>query len=208
VKNGALAPQVIKPAATVLLKQFFPGDADLEAAQAQLRIQFKAEFAELVNTHGVGREGADAWLDALLVLEMAADLHDNDEMYIYPVAASDQELAGAQLMAFLGFLDQDYRQHDYDVGRTKAQQFLTTSVAQQKGPLSALHYVPQPVRPINDKLAGIQITDAPLEKRKALRGRLKDRADIILKEATLPMILRDPLKMLYLNGKINDFLGL
>ncbi len=208
VKKGELASNAIKPVSTVLLKQFFPADADLQAARSQLQTQFSAEYAELVNTTGVGQEGADAWIEAILVLEMAADLHEKDEMYIYTITASGQELAGAQLMAFLGFFDQDYRQHDYDIGRTKAQQVLAGSTGQQKGPLPGLRYTPQPIRPIDANLAGRKITGAPLEKRKALRDRLKNRADIILKEASLPMILREPLELFYVNRKISEFLGL
>jgi predicted acylesterase/phospholipase RssA len=208
VKTGALRARLIGPVSAVLLKQFFPVDADLEAARAQLRNQFDAEYAELLNTADIGEENAKAWIDAILVLETAAGLHEKDEMYIYTVAAKAEELAGAQLLAFLGFLDQDYRQHDYDVGRAKAQELLTNGAARQKGPLPVLRYTPQPIRPIDSKLAGTKITDAPLEKRKALRDRLKNRADIILKEANLPIILREPLELFYVNAKIREFLGL
>lgn len=206
--SSVLTARAIEPVASIFLRQFFLVDADLQAARTQLRAQFGTEYMELVNTNGVGQEGADAWIDAILVFEMAADLHEKDEMYIYTVTADDQELAGAQLMAFLGFLDQDYRQHDYDVGRTKAQQLLTAAIAQENGPLSILRYTPQPVRPIDPKLAGIKITEAPLEKRKALRDRLRNRANLMLKESDLPIIMREPFELFYVNGKINDLLGL
>lgn len=208
VKSGVLTAQVVSPVTSVLLKQLLAADSDLADARTQLRTQFAAEYGELVNAIGVGQDGADAWIDSILVLELAADLHEKDEMYIYTVTAGDHELAGAQLLAFLGFFDQDYRQHDYDIGRTKAQQLLTSSIGRENGPLPVLRYTPQPVRPVNAALAGTKIADAPIEKRKAVRDRLKNRADIILKEANLPIILREPLELLYVNGKINDFLGL
>jgi hypothetical protein len=208
LKNGRLTAQPVQAVASLLLQQLVPADADRLRAQAQLQTQFQAEYNELVNTSGVGQDGADAWIAAILVLELAADLHEKDEMYIYTVTASSHELAGAQLMAFLGFLDQEYRQHDYDIGRSKAQQLLTSSIGREKGPLPCLRYTPQPVRAINPALAGSKITDAPIEKRKALRDRLKNRADIILKEANLPVILREPLELFYVNGKISEFLGL
>jgi predicted acylesterase/phospholipase RssA len=208
LKNGRLTAQPVQAVTSLLLQQLVPADADRLRAQAQLQTQFQAEYNELVNTSGVGQDGADAWIAAILVLELAADLHEKDEMYIYTVTASSHELAGAQLMAFLGFLDQDYRQHDYDMGRSKAQQLLTSLIGREKGPLPCVRYTPQPVRPINAVLAGSKITDAPIEKRKALRDRLKNRADIILKEANLPIILREPLELFYVNGKISEFLGL
>jgi len=208
VKSGVLTSQAMDPVASVLLKQLLPAESDLADARTQLRKQFSEEYVDLVNTSRVAQEGADAWIDAILVLELAADLHDQDEMYIYTVTASDQELAGAQLFAFLGFFDQEYRQHDYDIGRTKAQQLLTSSIRGQNGPLPALRYIPQPIRPIDTTLAGTKISDAPIEKRKAMRDRLKNRVDIILKEANLPVILREPLELFYVNGKISEFLGL
>ncbi len=208
VANRRLTTATIEPLSAVLLQQFFSSEADLEDARQQLRTQFQAEYAGLVSTSGVGQAGADAWIDAILVLEMAADLHEKDEMYVYTVTASDQELAGAQMLAFLGFFDQDYRQHDYDIGRMKAQQWLTGSIAQQNGPLPLPRYTPQPIRPIDASLAGAKIADAPLEKRKALRDRLQNRVEIILKEANVPAIVRRPLACIYLNRKINEFLGL
>ena len=208
VKSGVLPAQAIDPVASVLLKQLLPAESDLADARTQLRKQFSAEYEDLVNTTSLGQDGAEAWLDAILVLELAADLHEKDEMHIYTVTASDQELAGAQLFAFLGFFDQDYRQHDYDIGRTKAQQLLTSAIGRENGPLPVLRYTPQPIRPIDSRLAGTTISDAPIEKRKAMRDRLKNRVDIILKEANLPVILREPLELFYVNGKISEFLGL
>lgn len=208
VKSDALTPEMMRPVSSLLLAQFFADDAALSAARAQLRHQFSPEYADLVNAADVGADGADAWIDSILVLEVAGGLHEKDEMYIYTVTAGSEELAGAPLMAFLGFLDQDYRQHDYDIGRTKAQQFLTTSIGQKQGPLPVLNYSPQPIRPIDPRLAGTKITDAPLEKRKALRDRLKNRMNIILKQSNLPLVLRDPVQLFYLNGKIDEFLGL
>jgi hypothetical protein len=205
LESGTLNANALGPVSSVLLKQFFPADSDLQAARTQLRQQFAAEYADLECSNP---ETADAWIDAILLLEMASGLHGKDEMYIYTLTASAQELAGAQLMAFLGFLDQTFRQHDYDIGRTKAQELLTRGVTQLKGPLPVLRYTPQPVRPINAKLAGARITDAPLETRKALRQRLRDRVDIVLKEAGLAYPMRRAVELLYANRKVNEFLGL
>ena len=204
-ENGTLNANALAPVSSVLLKQFFPADSDLQAARTQLRQQFAAEYTDLERSN---HESADAWMDAILLLEMASGLHGKDEMYIYTVTASAQELAGAQLMAFLGFFDQTFRQHDYDIGRTKAREFLTRGVTQLKGPLPLLRYTPQPIRPIDSKLTGARITDAPVETRKALRQRLTDRVDIVLKEAGLAYPMRRAVELLYTNRKIDQFLAL
>jgi hypothetical protein len=208
VSRGVLAPSAINALVPVLLNQFFPVQTDLENARNQLRIQFRAEYEQLINTPSAGKDGADAWIDAILVLEMAANLHEKDEMFIYTITADSRELAGAQLMGFLGFFDEKYRQHDYDIGRTKAQAALTGLTGQQKGPLPALRYGPLPIRPIDGKLAGAHITDAPLAKRKALRDRLRNRATTMLAEANVPLLVRKPVQWLYVDRKINEFLGL
>jgi hypothetical protein len=143
-----------------------------------------------------------------LALELAAGLHDKEEMYIYPITATVQELAGSPLMWFLGFFDQDYRDHDYDIGRLKAQAFLSDLTIPEGGPLSSLHYVPQPVRPLNPGLTGASIKQVPREKRIQLRDRLRDRAGLMLKEAGLSFFVRHSIQLLFLNEKINHFLGL
>jgi hypothetical protein len=205
--NGELTAQASTPVSNILVNALIPSEPDRNAARAQLRAQFSTEYAQLAASPAVGHTGADAWVDAILVLETAADLHDKDEMYIYTVTAAETELAGAQLMWFLGFLDQDYRQHDYDIGRTKAQAWLTGQTG-RSGPLPILRYAPLPIRPINTKLAGCKIQDAPLEKRKALRDQFKTRVDIALQEANIPFVLRKPIEMFYVDGKIDEFLGL
>lgn len=42
-----------------------------------------------------------AWIDSILVLETAAELNLKDEMYIYGITATNQELAGGGMFAFL-----------------------------------------------------------------------------------------------------------
>jgi len=44
-------------------------------------------------------------------------------MKIYSIIASDSELASTGLVAFAGFFDRRCREHDYLVGRQKAQAF-------------------------------------------------------------------------------------
>ena len=63
-------------------------------------------------------------IDSILVLETAAELNLKDEMYIYGITATNQELAGGGMFAFVGFFDLILRQHDYNLGRQKARAFL------------------------------------------------------------------------------------
>ena len=56
-------------------------------------------------------------------------------MTIYGVIATESELAGAGLLAFPGFFDQRFRDHDYDVGRTHARQVLTDPALNEPGAL-------------------------------------------------------------------------
>ncbi|HEX4751221.1 MAG TPA: patatin-like phospholipase family protein [Bryobacteraceae bacterium] len=205
--NGELITQASAAVSDVLLKALIPFEPDRNAARSQLRSQFSTEYAQLASAAAVGHTGAEAWIDAVLALEMAADLHEKDEMYIYTITAAETELAGAQLMSFLGFLDQNYRQHDYDIGRTKAQAWLSGQTP-QGGPLPPLRYLPLPIRPINTKLAGCKIQNAPIEKREALRDQFKSRVDIALKEANLPFVVRKLIETFYIDRKINQFLGL
>lgn len=206
MQRRIVTPESVNPASAILLQQLFPSEMDRNAARTQLRKQFQTEFDELVVKTDL--HTAEAWIDAILVLETAAGLHEKDEMYIYTVTASPSELAGAQLEAFLGFFDRSFRDHDYDIGRTKAQELLTRNIAACKGPLPVLRYTPQPIRPIDTKLAGCDVKSAPLAKRQALSSRLQERADIMLEEAGVPLSLRAPIRWFYLKRKINQYLGL
>jgi hypothetical protein len=83
---------------------------------------------------------ANAFRDAVLAFETAAGLGARDQMTIYGVIATESELAGAGLQAFLGFFDQRFRDHDYDVGRTHARQVLTDSALTRPGALGPFRY--------------------------------------------------------------------
>ncbi len=51
----------------------------------------------------------DSWIKMVHALETMAHLEDKDHMTIYTLTASEFELAGEGLSAFLGFLDKQYR---------------------------------------------------------------------------------------------------
>ncbi len=208
VQNGALTSEAMYPITTRMLAQFFglSGQDALAAARARLQQQFAQEYTQLHASRG--EETANSWLDAVLVLETAANLHDKDEMYIYAITAGAQELAGSPLMWFLGFFDRQYRDHDYDVGRIKARAFLWNPGTSGQGPLSAITCNAPPIRPLQPGLTGISIKQVSLEKRQQLRDRIQNRIGIMLKEAGLSFIVRHSIQLLFLNGKINELLGL
>ena len=96
-------------------------DETPDDARARLRQQFKKESTELLK---IAPATEKAWIDSILILETAAELNLKDEMYIYGITATNRELAGGGMFAFLGFFDLTLRQHDYNLGRQKARAFL------------------------------------------------------------------------------------
>jgi len=125
--NRTLTPAMTSPVSEILLRAFFAernemtqaATANLNAARAQLQQQYATEYAQFGE-----RQVADAWLDTVLVLERAARLHEKEEMLIYGFVAEPELLSSTGLMAFAGFFDVSYRKHDYDYGRSVAQQRL------------------------------------------------------------------------------------
>jgi hypothetical protein len=147
--SGTLTPGITSPVFDVLLKSLFaegnqmtPSSlANLKAARTQLRQQYATEYARL----GEQAVVADAWLDAVLVLELAARLHEKEEMLIYDFVAVPEKLASNGLLAFAGFFDVRYRKHDYDYGRSVAQEQLAKYTAQPGSVFSNLRWTPKAV---------------------------------------------------------------
>jgi hypothetical protein len=98
-------------------------------------------------------------------------------MTIYGITADDSELAGSELFAFAGFFDRRYRDHDYDVGRMKAQAFLANP-----GKLGPVNYTPESIRTLDTTLDGLKLERMDRDTRIAVRDRLRDRAHTILQE--------------------------
>ena len=123
-RDKILLPAQTTPISSVLLAQFpqTKDPKDLAVARDQLQQQFASDYATLSSQ--TDSATADAWLDSVLVLELAADLHEKEEMLIYQFVAKPGTLAGEGLEAFEGFFDESYRQHDYDCGRQNAQAIL------------------------------------------------------------------------------------
>jgi hypothetical protein len=96
-----------------------------EATLTRLRHQYHKLYSHLGGLHN-GSQLAQAFLSGIAAIETAAQLHDRDTMNIIAVLANGpKELAGSGIFAFVGFFSERFREHDYWVGRKKAQAYLS-----------------------------------------------------------------------------------
>jgi hypothetical protein len=208
--------QLQSVAASLLPLLFGEAQTEQTASQFRLRSQYNKEYAELIKVSG--QSVADIWIDAILLLEKAANLGDKDEMQVFGITASEEELASGELAAFLGFFDQTYRDHDYDIGRTKAREFVRGIHLNEKVDLWFPHHpVNNPtaafepwmqIRPINDKLNGLQLKDVSKNLRTRFRDRLVDSADKLWIEMGIAGIVRMVLNSFFIKPELNKWLGL
>jgi hypothetical protein len=194
LKDAILARKIdvecLQKTATAILSLFFengvhksPGAAQPEAladALARIANQYQEEMEALKGIPGAQQ----AFRDSVLAFETAAGLGARDKMTIYGVTAMDSELAGAGLEAFLGFFDQIFRDHDYDVGRTHARRFLNNPVISQPGGIGPLNLdANQPaIRPIEHRLDGLRLSHVPVGDLAQFKNGAKDRVNEMLKE--------------------------
>jgi predicted acylesterase/phospholipase RssA len=194
MKNGSIDTACLATMADSILKLFFPGGQHLSpgatlpesVAQAQARIadQYKDEMAELDGVPG----RAIAFRDAVLAFETAAGLGARDEMTIYGVTSTSSDLAGAGFAAFLGFFDQRFRDHDYDVGRTHARSVLTSPELSGPGQLGPVRYKPTPIRPIDARLDGLKMANVPQADLQNFKAGMRERFNQMLRELCGPYL--------------------
>jgi Patatin-like phospholipase len=205
LKSGAIQPPSLEGVSALLLPQF-EAPAQLDAARSQLRQQFAAEYEPLASA--AGKVTADAWIDAILLLELAAGLHEKDEMYIYSVMTDHQDLAGAGFFSFQGFLDRSFRDHDYDIGRQKAQAFLGDLNRISRNKLPQLLYTPKPIRPVQPTPpGGFTPAAIPRPSREELCGCLTSAVDNMLAQLGVGWIVRKGIEVFFVKGKIKKQLG-
>ena len=210
--SGTLTPAMTSPVSDALLKSFFAeGDhltpaslANLNAARTQLRQQYAAEYARFGGRAVI----ADAWLATVLVLELAARLHEKEEMLIYDFVAVPEQLASNGLLAFAGFFDVSYRKHDYDYGRSVAQQQLAKYKAQPGSVFSNLHWTPKPIDPIDQNLNNVQMAQVDKTKRQKVYDQISDAADDLLTELNVNVFIRKPLMWFFIEEQIKKLLAL
>ncbi len=210
--NETLTPALTSPVSDALLKSLFaegkqmtPASlANLNAARTQLRQQYATEYARFGGQATV----ADAWLDAVLVLELAARLHEKEEMLIYDFVAVPELLASNGLLAFAGFFDVSYRKHDYDYGRCIAQQQLAKYKMQPGSVFSNLHWTPKPIDAIDQNLNNIQMAQVDGTKRQKVYDQIKHAANDLLSELNVNVFIRKPLMWFFVQNQIKKLLAL
>lgn len=190
VINDPQQAEALSSATTALLTILFDNDQSaIETARQRLKLQYGQEYNNI--SKKIDPRAADSWVDTILTLEKAGDLGEKDEMDIYGITADDHEFAGGQLEAFLGFFDQSYRDHDYDVGRTKAREFINE--LNTKGyPLGPITYDQgaNPIRPIDHNLDGMTMSEVPIELRKRYEEQISQNINNILKQMNVSWIRR------------------
>ncbi len=188
-------------AAKLLLPILFKnegGDASINAARDRLKKQFAQEYIGL--PEGV----RNTWVDAILVLETAAEMGKRDEMQILAITSDASELASADLHAFGGFFDFKYRKHDYDVGRDKAQAFLLKPDC----PLGKINFTPENIDVIDHTLDNLKLEAMDPSIRKDVYDRLHDRCLSTLSEAGVNKVEAIGAFDLIIGPKLKSFLKL
>jgi hypothetical protein len=210
--TGALTPALTCPVSDALLKAFFAENsqttaaslAGLAAARAQLRQQYATEYAQFAAQPAV----ADAWLDTVLVLELAARLHEKEEMLIYDFVPVPEQLASNGLLAFAGFFDIRYRKHDYDYGRSVAQQQLAKYKAQPGSVFANLHWAPKPIDPVDQSLNDIQMSQVDEAKRQKVYDQISKATNDLLRELNVNVFVRKPVMWFFIDRQIKKLLAL
>lgn len=210
--NGTLTPALTSPLSAILLKALFAekgqlppaAEAALTAARTQLRLQYAVEYARF----GTEVALADAWLDTVLVLEYAAELHEKEEMLIYDFSAVPEKLASTGLVAFEGFFDVRYRKHDYDYGRTRAQERLKEYQALDNSIFSKLHWTPKPIPEIDQSLNNVQMAQVDEAQRQDVYRQIIAAADELLDELDLNLFSRKLVLLFFVGRQIKKLLAL
>ncbi|MGH9646657.1 MAG: hypothetical protein ACRD4E_07560, partial [Bryobacteraceae bacterium] len=210
--TGTLTPAVTNPVSDVLLKALFAQNsqttaasvANLAAARTRLQQQYAVEYAQLSAQAAV----ADAWLDTVLVLELAARLDQKEEMLIYDFVAAPELLASNGLLAFAGFFDVSYRKHDYDYGRSMGQRKLAEYKTLPGSVFSNLHWTPKPIDPIDPALNNIQMAQVDEAKRQKVCDQIRGAANDLLEELDVNVFIRKALMLFFIDGQVKKLLAL
>ncbi|HEY1254629.1 MAG TPA: hypothetical protein VGF01_07610 [Terracidiphilus sp.] len=188
IKQGEIDPVSLFTASQQILSLLYgtqATDETRDAAIARLEKQYAQEIGDPVSAVGLGgpaSENGKAFTSAILALEKAAGLGERDHMQIYGIVTEHAKLAGAGVSAFLGFFDQRFRDHDYDWGRTVAQQLLASDAFKEPGQLGPIRYKPAPIRPIIEALNGLPLNQVPTDEVSELKQGITDRINEILKD--------------------------
>ncbi len=190
--TGALDAGSLVGVSNQLLRLFFPegckGETQPEA-EARLHDQYSDCLQRLNPAQ------ADAFVKAVLTLEKSANLGDHDEMQVYGIVTEGDKLAGAGISAFVGFLDQAFRDHDYNWGRTVARRLLANPEFQEPKQLGPIRYTPAAIAPINAHLDGLHLKDIPKSDVKRLKAAITRRVNQLVHDEFANPLERYPVQM-------------
>lgn len=157
------------------------------------------------------------WLDAILVMEVNANLTGKDKMRIYTITAEPAELASSPIAAFFGFLDVRFRQHDYLVGRLKARKTINQIIQHVRA--GDTEQLPLKIDLLDtsdletelegmSELRNATMADVDKSTREKLYLRLKDRSGRIMESLGMNCLVRWFVFNLALRKQIKKFLQL
>lgn len=191
------------------------------ADRDRLRQQFNEEYDRLVYVSYKndinGEEVAESWLKLVQALEKVQNLGTKDVMTVYAITSDDVELAGEQLFAFGGFLDQSFRDFDYNLGRRKAAFFLKKlqqmhQQAKGEGHLYLINFVAgQTINSTPKNLGEVDLTHVSPETRRAIKAQLIDRLQRVIDSIETRFWVRWLLKFslwIFLSKQLNQLLKL
>jgi predicted acylesterase/phospholipase RssA len=193
VQSGAIDAACLGTTSESILKLFFPGGIHTLVGSGNTetlpdaRARIAKQYSGWIGTFDGNQPVADAYRDAVLAFETAAGLSEHDYMTIYGITATDSELAGGALEAFLGFFDQRFRDHDYDMGRLHSRRVLTDPALSKDGALGPIRYKSQEIRPIDGRLDGLKMHQVPHEDLSAFKTAMRKRLNQMLKEMWGPV---------------------
>jgi len=207
--NGSLNLQSVVTVNNGLLASFYADAASAQADFNRLQQQFASEYSDLAKN--VSQAAANAWITAILLFERAANLPDKDEMQIFGITATSDQLAGDVLMSFGGFFDQRLRDNDYDLGRLKTRQFIDAVNNNPNSPFYPIHYMPSPNQPItavDPALGTSTVQDLPQAQRVQLRNQIKNRVWETLSEIGFNDVVKFGIQEFFIDKKLNQWLAL
>jgi len=188
IQMGEIDVPSLEKTSDSILALFFPGGVHTSVGSTKsetlvdARARIAAQYHKWIDEFGSDQSTANTYRDAVLAFETASGLSDHDYMTIYGITATDSQLAGGALEAFLGFFDQRFRDHDYDVGRLHARQVLTDPHLSKPGELGPIRYKSTDIRPIDSRLDGLKMHQVPHEDLAAFKAAMRKRLNQMLKE--------------------------
>jgi hypothetical protein len=129
-------------------------------------------------------------------------------MLIYDFVADTTKLAGNGLEAFEGFFDVTYRKHDYDYGRSVAQQKLNSYKDQPGSIFANLHWTPKAIDPIDPNLNNVDLSHVDEAKRQQVKSQITSAADAFLQELGVEIAVRKIIEVAFIDGRVKKLLSL